>query len=153
MGTKGVPFGYLEFSCEFGGEPCLQAHALPPPPSRPSAGAGVRNSKPVSGHGRGVGWVRYFLNRVIRVWVSGYGHEPDPNHADTGCANADHLTLIQSPDVGARSPGAGVGWVRFFLNQVTGVWVSRYGHELDSNHAHAGCANADHPTRPIHTLF
>ena len=49
--------------------------------------------------------------------------------------------------------GAGVGWVLFFLNWVTHCFGSGYEYEPNPNHAHAGCANEDHPARPKHTRF
>jgi len=38
MGRKGVPFGYLEFSCTFRGKPCPYARASPLPESEPGHG-------------------------------------------------------------------------------------------------------------------
>jgi len=37
MGTKGVPFGYLEFSCAFGGKSCPHICASPPSPTHPGS--------------------------------------------------------------------------------------------------------------------
>ena len=72
MGTKGVPFGYLEFSRAIRGTPC--------PHVRASGGGG----RPGSGSGS----VRFFLNQVSRVGLQRivptlpFGSEPNQRKAD-----------------------------------------------------------------------
>ena len=60
MGKKGVPFGYLEFSRAIRGKPCPRA---PQPPAAATVfRVRVRVRVPYP--------VRFFLNRVSRVWVT-----------------------------------------------------------------------------------
>ena len=62
MGPKGVPFGYLEFSHAIRGNPCPHARTLP------QAAAGRQAAEPEQEQARVPYLVRFFLNRVSRVW-------------------------------------------------------------------------------------